>query len=158
MARTARKTGVELGLYIAALAWAHPNAARLRGGLTAAFGVALAVSFATYNAADPSLNAASALAPANALGAPGALLADIGVQSLGLASSIAALLMVVLGLARVASPSPDRDRGALRIRAAAGALGLLALAGVISLPAPPALWPCTKWSQKSTASSTPWST
>ena len=45
MARTARKTGVDLGLHIAALAWSHPNTARLRGGVTAATGAALALAF-----------------------------------------------------------------------------------------------------------------
>ena len=72
MARAARKTGVELGMHIAGLAWSHPATARLRGGIVAAAGIALIIALATYNAADPSLNAASALSPTNALGAPGA--------------------------------------------------------------------------------------
>src|ERR1700741_4829245 len=114
MARVARKTGMELVWHIAGLAWAHPSAARLRGGATAAFGVALAVAFATYNAADPSLNAASLSAIENALGKPGAVLADIGVQSLGLAGGVAALLMVVLGLSRAAAGNPDTSRLHLR--------------------------------------------
>src|SRR3954470_20721886 len=98
MARAARKTGMALVAHIAGLAWSHPGTARLRGGITAAAGAALAVAFATYNAADPSLNAASAAPPTNALGAPGAALADIGVQSLGLASALLALTILVLGL------------------------------------------------------------
>ena len=57
MARAARKTGGELVLHIARLTWNHPATARLRGGVTAAFGVALAAAFATYNAADPRLAA-----------------------------------------------------------------------------------------------------
>ena len=118
MARVARKTGVELFWHIAGLAWAHPHTARLRGGVLAAAGVSLAVAFATYNAADPSLNASSASPPVNALGAPGATLADIAIQSLGLACGVAALLMVVLGLARVTSGDPDESRGHLRLRAA----------------------------------------
>ncbi|RAK59360.1 cell division protein FtsK [Phenylobacterium hankyongense] len=144
MARAARKTGTELVLHIAGLAWGHPNTARLRGGLTAAAGVGLAVAFATYNAADPSLNAAGAAAPLNALGRPGAALADIGVQSLGLAAGVAALLMVVLGLSRVAAAQPELSRGHLRLRAAVGTLGLLALAGALAWPAPPAAWPLAK--------------
>ena len=36
MARAARKTGVELGMHIAGLAWSHPATARLRGGIVAA--------------------------------------------------------------------------------------------------------------------------
>jgi S-DNA-T family DNA segregation ATPase FtsK/SpoIIIE len=144
MARTARKTGVDLAMHIAGLAWDHPNTARLRGGVVVALGVALAISFATYNAADPSLNAASRFAATNALGSPGAALADVGVQSLGLTSGVAALLMVLLGLARVASARPELSRGHVRLRAAVGVLGVLALAGVLAWPAPPAAWPLAK--------------
>jgi S-DNA-T family DNA segregation ATPase FtsK/SpoIIIE len=144
MARVARKTGLELGLHIAGLAWTHPNTARLRGGVIAVAGVALAVAFATYNAADPSLNAASVHAATNALGGPGAVLADVGVQSLGLAAGVAALLMVVFGLSRVASAHPDETRTHLRLRALAGFGGLLALAGLLAAPAPPAAWPLAK--------------
>ncbi|WP_374575049.1 DNA translocase FtsK 4TM domain-containing protein [Phenylobacterium sp.] len=144
MARVARKTGLELGLHIASLAWAHPNTARLRGGVLAVAGVALAVAFATYNAADPSLNAASVNAPTNALGAPGAIAADIGVQSLGLAAGVGSLLMVIFGLARVTSAHPDETRTLLRLRGLAALGGVLALAGVLAAPAPPAAWPLAK--------------
>src|SRR3990167_5163880 len=144
MARMARKTGLELGLHIAGLAWTHPTTARLRGGLIAAAGVAFAVALVTYHAADPSLNAASALPPLNALGGPGATAADAGMQSLGLAAGVAALLMVLFGLYRAASPHPDRTRGQVRLRAFVGALGVLALAGLLSAPAPPAAWPLAK--------------
>ncbi|WP_374469475.1 DNA translocase FtsK [Phenylobacterium sp.] len=144
MARAARKTGMELFWHIAGLAWSHPSTARLRGGLIAAAGVAAAVAFATYNAADPSLNAAGPGAPKNALGGVGAVIADIGIQSLGLACALAALLMVVLGLSRVTAAEPDQTRGHIRLRAAVGALGVLTLAGALALPAPPAAWPLAK--------------
>jgi DNA segregation ATPase FtsK/SpoIIIE, S-DNA-T family len=144
MARVARKTGTALVWHIVGLAWNHPGAARLRGGVTAAAGAALAVAFATYNAADPSLNAASPAAPTNALGAPGAILADLGVQSLGLACAFAALAVVVLGLCRAAASDPAANRGHLRLRALVGALGVLALAAALAWPAPPAAWPLAK--------------
>ncbi|MCR5878142.1 DNA translocase FtsK [Phenylobacterium sp. J367] len=144
MARAARKTGIELFWHIAGLAWSHPSTARLRGGITAAAGVAAAVAFATYHAADPSLNAAGPGAPRNALGGVGAVVADIGVQSLGLAVGVAALLMVVLGLSRVTAGEPDASRLHIRLRALAGAAGVLALAGALALPAPPAAWPLAK--------------
>jgi S-DNA-T family DNA segregation ATPase FtsK/SpoIIIE len=144
MARTARKTGMALVAHIAGLAWSHPGTARLRGGCVAAAGAALAAAFATYNAADPSLNAATGLAPANALGGVGALVADIGVQSLGLACGALALTIVVLGLCRAAAPEPDVSRGQLRLRAVAGIAGALALAAVLAWPAPPAAWPLAK--------------
>jgi S-DNA-T family DNA segregation ATPase FtsK/SpoIIIE len=144
MARAARRTGLELGLHIVGLAWAHPAMARLRGGILAAIGIAFAVALATYNATDPSLNAASALAPTNALGSPGATAADIGIQSLGLAAGMAALLMVVFGLGRATTPQPDATRRKVRLRAAIGALGVLALAGLLALPPAPAAWPLAK--------------
>jgi DNA segregation ATPase FtsK/SpoIIIE, S-DNA-T family len=144
MARAARKTGVELLAHIARLAWRHPVTARLRGGMVAAAGVALAVAFATYNAADPSLNAAAPEAPRNAMGGGGAVLADIGVQSLGVGAGLLALLIVVCGLSRVADPDPDQSRRRLRWRAAIGAAGVLTLAGALAWPAPPALWPLAK--------------
>jgi len=144
MARVARKTGGELALHIARLTWSHPATARLRGGVTAAFGVALATAFATYNAADPSLNAAGPAAPANALGGGGAVMADIGIQSLGVAAGLAALLIVTCGLSRVADPEPDLGRGRLRLRAALGALGLLMLAGALAWAPTPAAWPLAK--------------
>ncbi len=144
MARTARKTGMALLWHIAGLAWTHPGTARLRGGVMAAAGAALAVAFATYNAADPSLNAASSATPTNALGAPGATFADLGVQSLGLASAFAVLTIVVLGLCRAAASDPAASRGHLRLRAAAGAAGVLALAAALAWPAPPVAWPLAK--------------
>ncbi len=144
MARTARKTGMALVWHIADLAWSHPATARLRGGVTAAVGAAAAVAFLTYNAADPSLNAASPALPTNALGGPGATLADLGVQSLGLACGFGALTIVVLGLCRAAASEPAASRGHLRLRALIGALGVLALAAALAWPAPPASWPLAK--------------
>lgn len=144
MARAARKTGFELGLHIASLAWTHPATARLRGGVVAAAGIAFAIALATYNAADPSLNAASAIPPSNALGSPGATAADIGIQSLGLAAAIAALLMVVFGLGRATTPQPDLTRGKVRLRALVGFAGVLALAGMLAAPPAPASWPLAK--------------
>jgi S-DNA-T family DNA segregation ATPase FtsK/SpoIIIE len=144
MARAARKSGLELGLHIARLAWTHPLAARLRGGLLAAAGVAVALALATYNAADPSLNAATGHAPLNVLGRPGAVIADIAIQSLGLTAALTALMMVLLGLSRALSPDPDANRRELRLRAAVGLAGVLALAALLAWPAPPAVWPLAK--------------
>ena len=144
MARTARKTGMALVWHSVGLAWTHPGAARLRGGVVAALGAAFAVAFATYNASDPSLNAAGPSAATNALGATGATLADISVQSLGLACALLAVTVVVLGLCRATASEPARSRGQLRLRALAGAAGVLAVAAALAWPAPPATWPLAK--------------
>jgi S-DNA-T family DNA segregation ATPase FtsK/SpoIIIE len=144
MARVARKTGWGLAAHIARLFWAHTFTARLRGGMTATLGVALAAAFATYKPTDASLNAAGVGDPANVLGGWGAVLADLGVQSLGVGAGLAALLIVVAGLARVADPEPDAGRWRLRLRSAIGALGVLTLAGALAWAPTPQLWPLAK--------------
>ncbi|MFZ5670644.1 MAG: DNA translocase FtsK 4TM domain-containing protein, partial [Pseudomonadota bacterium] len=120
MARAIRRTGLDLTAELIRWAWSRPLAVRLRGGTVAAFGAAMVAAFASWNASDPSLNAASALPAANALGGPGALLADVFLQSLGLAAWALALLMVMFGLTRVVEPDPVASRGELRRRALLG--------------------------------------
>ncbi len=124
------------------LGWRHPLAARLRGGLEAAVGFALVMSLASYDPADPSLNASSALAPTNLLGRFGATLADLAMQSLGLASWLAAGAMIVGGLAQAAGQSTRA--GARRLNGWSVLIGVLALAGALAAPQPPAAWPLVK--------------
>jgi S-DNA-T family DNA segregation ATPase FtsK/SpoIIIE len=148
MARGARPaaqlSGPAFAWRLARLTWSHAVVARFRGGLVAVTGAALLFAVATYNAADPSWNAATAQAPANALGATGALVADIVMQSLGLGAWIMAALLVVFGVTRTLQPDPDAARLRLRVRALVAALGLITLAGVLALPAPPAAWPLAR--------------
>ncbi|MGE5500782.1 MAG: DNA translocase FtsK [Ignavibacteriales bacterium] len=141
MARAVRRTAGEMIWELVRYAWTRPFTARLRGAVVAGIGAALVLAFATYNAADPSLNAASVRAPTNLLGGTGAVLADLFIQSLGLSAWIAALLMVIFGVNRVADAAPDVSRLKVRIRAAVALIGLIALAGVLAAPAPPAAWP-----------------
>jgi S-DNA-T family DNA segregation ATPase FtsK/SpoIIIE len=108
--------------------------------VVAAAGLALIAAFATWNSADPSLNVASALPASNILRGPGAVVADIFVQSLGLAAWGLALLMVVFGLTRAVDPDPDTHRRATRFRALVGVAAVLALAGAIAAPSPPKSW------------------
>ncbi|WP_369058064.1 DNA translocase FtsK 4TM domain-containing protein [Caulobacter sp. 73W] len=144
MARAARRTIGELAWDAAKAGWSAPFTARFRGGLVTAAGVALVLAVATYDAADPSWNAATGGAPGNALGGVGATLADIFMQSLGLAAWGAGMMMVIFGLARVADQEPDLSRKSTRIRALVGVLGLLALGGLLALPSPPSGWPLAK--------------
>jgi S-DNA-T family DNA segregation ATPase FtsK/SpoIIIE len=126
------------------MGWDNPVSARLRGGLVAAFGLVLIAAFASYRAADPSWNTAAAGPAHNLLGPTGAKLADAGIQSLGLAAWVAAALMVVSGLGRVSQRDPASTRGRMRLRALIGALGVLALAGLMALPPAPAVWPLAR--------------
>jgi S-DNA-T family DNA segregation ATPase FtsK/SpoIIIE len=126
------------------MGWDNPVSARLRGGMVAAFGLVLIAAFASYRAADPSWNTAAAGPAHNLLGPTGAKLADAGIQSLGLAAWVAAALMVVSGLGRVSQRDPASTRGRLRLRALIGALGVLALAGLMALPPAPAVWPLAR--------------
>ena len=123
------------------IGWSMPAAARFRGGLITAAGIALVLAIATYNAADPSLNVATPLPPTNALGLSGAVIADIAMQSLGLGAWAGALLMTVFGLTRATQRDPDELRTDLRLRACAGVGGLLALAALFAAPTPPITWP-----------------
>ncbi|HWA60686.1 MAG TPA: DNA translocase FtsK 4TM domain-containing protein, partial [Caulobacteraceae bacterium] len=86
MARVARRTGFGLAWDVARLAWRHDSVARFRGGVTAVVGVGLVLALATYNAADPSFDAAADGRPHNLLGGAGADLADIANQLLGVSA------------------------------------------------------------------------
>ena len=111
------------------------------GIFLAVLGAGLLLSLATYDASDPSFNAVSGAPASNALGGAGAVIADVVVQSLGLAGWVAAIMMLVFGLARTAQPDPDAHRRELRVRAGVGVAGLLALAGFLTVLAKPAVWP-----------------
>jgi S-DNA-T family DNA segregation ATPase FtsK/SpoIIIE len=144
MARAAPRTPTEMAWELVRYGWTRPVTARLRGALLTLLGGALLLAFATYNAADPSLNAASVRAPTNALGTTGAIIADMMVQSLGLAAWAAALLMVTFGINRIADRDPNATRKAGRVRALVALFGIIALAGVLAAPMPPAAWPLAK--------------
>ena len=135
-----RRSGLEMAVELAYWAWSRPLSARLRGGIVAAFGAAMIAAFASWNSADPSLNVASALPATNILGGAGALIADVFLQSLGLAAWGPALLMIVFGLTRVIEPDPDAARSGGRLRAMLGVLAILAVAGALSGPTPPKSW------------------
>ena len=144
MARVAQRSNVELLALYGKFIWNHPTTARFRGGLTAALGLALILSFATYNAADPSSNAATATRPTNLLGGFGAGIADMAIQSIGLAAWVCALLMVAAGLWRAAEREPDDTRNLIRLRAAVGTVGVFALAGFLAVIPPPSAWPLAR--------------
>ena len=94
-------------------------------------------SLATWSVHDPSLNNATRAAPRNVLGNWGAVVADLAIQSLGLASIILFLPLAAWGWHLVFRTVPKRRR--LRLLAWPAAVILLA-AALAALPQPKS-WP-----------------
>ncbi len=107
-------------------------------GLMACLGVALVLAaLISWTVGDPSLSFANDKSPQNWLGLPGATLADLAMQFLGLASLVAIVPPAVWawGLTKKRVPSAF----VLRLLSYAGAL--LVWAGLLAFIAPPATWP-----------------
>ena len=71
------------------------------GVATAAFGLALMMALFTYSPGDPSLNHATARAPNNLLGLPGAYVSDLLLQTFGLAIILAPVAFITWGVRMV---------------------------------------------------------
>jgi S-DNA-T family DNA segregation ATPase FtsK/SpoIIIE len=124
--------------------WDNDAACRLRGGACAAFGALSIAAFLTYHADDPSWNTASAQPTHNMLGRFGAKLADLGVQSLGIAAWVAAIVLLVAGFSRALARDPRGWRSRLRMKSVLATIGILLLAGALAAPRPPAAWPLAR--------------
>ncbi len=110
----------------------------LLGLALAALGVAAIVAMASYDPSDPSWNtAATAGVTANLLGTPGAIAADLLLQSVGAAAGLVAIALIIWGL-RILR---HYDIGRLWVRAVGTVLatGLAAIA--LTQVAPLASWP-----------------
>jgi S-DNA-T family DNA segregation ATPase FtsK/SpoIIIE len=70
----------------------------LVGVALAAAGVLLLMAVFTFNAADPSLNHATGMPPANLLGLPGAYISDLLLQTFGLAIVLVPIAMITWGV------------------------------------------------------------
>ena len=100
---------------MASVAFASPavkTIIRQRVGQVAALGMALGalvllVALGTYHAEDPSLNTATALAPANAVGLAGSVAADVLLQFFGMAGGLPVLAMLAWAF-RLAQGRPVR--------------------------------------------------
>ncbi|KQW86445.1 DNA translocase FtsK [Brevundimonas sp. Root1279] len=125
----------------ARIVWAAPFAVRVRGVLQALLAALLVAALASWNPADPSLNAASSIAPTNWLGLNGALFADLFMQSLGLAAWPAALLLVAFGLSAAIGEVMQQRLKPTPGKAFAALAGVLLLGGALAAPAAPAAWP-----------------
>ncbi|WP_140984252.1 FtsK/SpoIIIE family DNA translocase [Asticcacaulis tiandongensis] len=112
--------------------WESVLFARLRGALVCVAGLACVLAFGTYNPFDASLNTSSSAPVTNILGGFGATIADIGIQSLGLAAWPMALLMIWFGLVRLFQTDPDAGRRTLRLHSFFAALFTLMLAAALA--------------------------
>ncbi|MBN8529420.1 MAG: DNA translocase FtsK 4TM domain-containing protein [Caulobacterales bacterium] len=125
----------------ARILWGAPIVVRFRGMLQALLAALLLVAMASWNPADPSLNAASTQAPTNWLGGSGAVFADIAMQSLGLTAWIAALLTGAFGLASALGDALQQRLKPTPLKALTAVVGVLVLAAALSSPTAPAAWP-----------------
>ena len=123
------------------LVWRASWTTRLRGGAMAMFGLALLISLMSYHPADPSWNVASADPVRNLLGTTGAVLADIALQSLGLAAWILALILICAGIARAGARDLRSSGPAWRLRLLTALAGTLLLSVALAGPRPPVIWP-----------------
>ncbi|MEC9368637.1 MAG: DNA translocase FtsK [Pseudomonadota bacterium] len=94
-------------------------------------------ALASWSIRDPSLNNATRGEPANLLGQVGATLADLMMQSIGLAAIFAFLPLAAWGWHLRSPVPPERTRA----RLSAWPIGVLALAGGLSALPTPSRWP-----------------
>jgi S-DNA-T family DNA segregation ATPase FtsK/SpoIIIE len=113
------------------------RAASLVGLALGLAGLAMLVSLASYNAADPSPDTATARSAGNLAGPLGAALSDVLLQGFGMAGALPGLAMLAWAW-RVASHRGIGSVGG-RIAAVLGALPLLAAA--LAVPDAPVTWP-----------------
>ncbi|CAN5126396.1 DNA translocase FtsK 4TM domain-containing protein [soil metagenome] len=121
--------------------WDAPLVARFRGVLQALVATLLLVSMASWNPADPSLNAASSTPATNWLGDNGALFADLVMQSLGLAAWPMALLVIAFGLAAAIGDAIQQRLKPTPLKALSASAGVLLVSAALSALAAPAAWP-----------------
>ena len=125
----------------ARILWDAPFVVRFRGVLQALLATLLVVALISWNPADPSLNAASAAAPTNWLGANGAMFADLFMQSLGLGAWPAALLLIAFGLAGAIGDAIQQRLKPTPLKTLSATCGVLALSAGLSALTHPAAWP-----------------
>jgi len=121
--------------------WDAPFVVRFRGVLQALLATLLVVALVSWNAADPSLNAASSSAATNWLGASGAIFADLFMQSLGLAAWPAAAMTIAFGLAAAIGDAIRQRLKPTPLKALSATGGVLALSAALSALAAPGAWP-----------------
>jgi len=107
------------------------------GFLLIAGACAVWASLATWSVNDPSLNNATRVVPRNLLGSWGATVADLGIQSLGLASIVLFLPLAAWGWHLIAQTVPNRRKW----RLLAWPASVILLAAALSALPQPKSWP-----------------
>ena len=99
------------------------------------------VALITHAPLDPSVNVASSEPVRNLAGAPGAIAADLLLQTLGWAAGALALALIGWGVTLIVRGPRPRNTWLSVLRWIAGALGVLGFAGALATLPLPALWP-----------------
>lgn len=104
-------------------------------------GLYLMAALASYNVNDPSFNTATTAAPTNWLGAPGAYVADLLMQSFGLAAFILAFPLVSWGASLILHGTwRATDEQTIR-RVLSWGVALLGCGAALSAASTPGGWP-----------------
>lgn len=142
MARTARRRGLARLWDGPRRLWANHGPTRLAGLAIAGLASALLAALASYRAGDASFDADAATRPGNWLGSFGADLADLAIQSMGLAAWVAGAALLAAGL-RLAFGPPGSGGGPRRAAArwSAALIGVVIISGALAAAAPPSAWP-----------------
>jgi len=107
------------------------------GGLLLFLGICLLLALLSFNPGDPSLNSASGHHPANLLGIPGAIAADIMLQTIGVVAVLPAFTFWTWGVRLMRKDIPSRP--ALRVLALV--LAMILACGAVAALAVPGNWP-----------------
>jgi S-DNA-T family DNA segregation ATPase FtsK/SpoIIIE len=111
--------------------WRSALIARMRGAFWVLIGASTLIALATYHPDDASWNTVSHAPVSNALGHFGAIISDLGWQSIGLAAWPTAALMIYFGALRTFHHDPDQTRASLRRHTLWSVLFILALSAAL---------------------------
>ncbi|MCZ6638271.1 MAG: DNA translocase FtsK 4TM domain-containing protein, partial [Alphaproteobacteria bacterium] len=136
MARTSSETGKTRFLPASVSGFLRRRAIETAGLVVMAAGVALVAAVLSFSPNDPSLNKAVDGPIANFMGSMGAIVADLGLQSIGAGAILPGLILLSWGY-RVAA---GKQIGALWLRVAILPLALLLVAAGVAGIAPPEGW------------------
>jgi S-DNA-T family DNA segregation ATPase FtsK/SpoIIIE len=100
MALALRKSTTTAGRFLpsGAAQFLRRRVLEIVGLLLSVFGLGVLLALITYHSTDPSLNRATGFAPRNLLGGPGATIADLMMQSLGVASLLVPVALIAWGI------------------------------------------------------------